>query len=114
MPQVGTLDYALKHKTKTSYQEASTSWKLGAKTELNIAIPPHETARYSFIELEAAYGSMASIETSLCPFKTQLSVTHLTGMPDIIDYFGQSSVIEDCSYTLDTQLYKPLWSPGRG
>ena len=56
MTQVGTLDYALKHKTKTSYQEASTSWKLGAKAEINIAIPPHETARYSFVELEPHTG----------------------------------------------------------
>ena len=82
--------------------------EISAKTELNIAIPPHETARYSFIEHKAAYGSMASIETSTVPIEHQLSVTHLTRMPDIIDYSGQSSVIEDCSYTHHAQLYKEV------
>ena len=56
MAEEGKLTYDLKHKTKATLQDASTSWKLKATTEVPIAIPPHETSRYSFVELEPHTG----------------------------------------------------------
>ena len=52
----GTIDYPLRRHNKKQMQTAITSWRTRFHGELDIAVPPHETARYSFVQFNPETG----------------------------------------------------------
>ena len=52
----GTIDYALKRKNRRELQPAVTDWVVQREGEIDRSIPPHNTARYSLVELRPTTG----------------------------------------------------------
>lgn len=48
---IGCVDYPLNRKNKSQKQSAITGWRVRRLGEIDHAIPPHESARYSLVEL---------------------------------------------------------------
>ena len=52
----GVIDYDLRRKNRTQTQPAITNWSVYQRGELDRAIPPHNTARYSLVDLRPETG----------------------------------------------------------
>ena len=56
METTGVIDYDLRRKNRRETQRAITHWNVRQLGELDRAIPPHNTARYSLVELHPLTG----------------------------------------------------------
>ena len=56
LENTGVIDYDLRRKNRTQTQPAITKWTVHHQGELDRAIPPHNTARYSLVELQPETG----------------------------------------------------------
>lgn len=52
----GSVDYPLRRKNRKDLQDAITDWTVTEKGEIPHSIPPHDSARYSLVELRPKTG----------------------------------------------------------